>query len=233
MTNISHNLAGKIDETTVAILFEIDTIARYLSLPFFIVGAAARDILLQHAYDIHVMRATVDIDVGVFVSSWDQFEALKKALVSTGKFSPSRQTQRLVYDDESPVDIVPFGGIASADGSISWPPGHHIEMSVVGFRECFQNAISVQVSASPDLIVKVADLAGLAIMKFVSWDESTERRGKDAADLYLKREAGSSQGHKIAMDVFRRDPFQKEPYEKILANFNALLRGILEVDPYQ
>jgi predicted nucleotidyltransferase len=58
MTNISHNLAGKIDETTVAILFEIDTIARYLSLPFFIVGAAARDILLQHAYDIHVMRAT-------------------------------------------------------------------------------------------------------------------------------------------------------------------------------
>lgn len=71
MTNILHDLAGKIDEQTVAILSEIDTIARGLSLPFFIVGAMARDIFLQHAYEIHVMRATVDIDVGVFVSDCD------------------------------------------------------------------------------------------------------------------------------------------------------------------
>jgi hypothetical protein len=54
MTNILHDLAGKIDEKTVAILSEIDTIARHLRLPFFIVGATVRDILLQHTYDIHV-----------------------------------------------------------------------------------------------------------------------------------------------------------------------------------
>jgi hypothetical protein len=39
MTTISHNLIGKIDEKTVAILSEIDTIARDLKLAFFIVGA--------------------------------------------------------------------------------------------------------------------------------------------------------------------------------------------------
>jgi len=123
-------------------------------------------------------------------------------------------------------------------------------------------------------------------MKIVSWDESTERRGKDAADRFiimkkfieaghmgrffeeegdilkaensdydrasarflgreiarmagpdtnaklikiLQREAGSSQGHKIAMDVLRKDPFQKELYEKIVANFTALLNGVSEV----
>jgi predicted nucleotidyltransferase len=286
MTNISHDLAGKIDEQTVAILTEIGTVARDLTLPFFIVGATARDILLQHAFEIHVMRATVDIDVGVFVSDWSQFEALKQALLNTGKFNSSRQTQRLMYEDEFPVDIVPFGGIAAPDGSISWPPGYDIEMSVVGFRECFEHAISVKVSANPALIVKVVNLAGLAIMKIVSWDDSTERRGKDAADLFvimknyieagqlerffeeegdilaaeksdydrasarflgreiarmadpdtkakliniLERGAGSSQGHRIAIDVLRKDPFQNEPYEKIAANFDALLSGMLEV----
>jgi predicted nucleotidyltransferase len=60
MTNISHNLVGKIDSKTVAILTEIDKSARKLKIPFFMVGAFARDILLQHAYGIHTPRATLD-----------------------------------------------------------------------------------------------------------------------------------------------------------------------------
>jgi len=58
----------------------------------------------------------------VLVSDWNQFQALKQALVGTGKFNSTRQTQRLMYEDEFPVDIVPFGGIAQDEGSISWPP---------------------------------------------------------------------------------------------------------------
>jgi len=284
MTTISHNLIGKIDENTVAILTEIDTIARELKLAFFIVGATARDILLQHAHGIHPTRATLDIDIGVFVSDWDQFQILKETLVRTGKFSSTRQAQRLLYDDELPLDIVPFGGVAEDNSSISWPPEHAIDMSILGFQECYQQAISVLVRAKPDLVVKVVSLAGLAILKLVSWDSSSERRGKDAADLLiiiknyiaagnidrffeeadilkaedsdydrssarflgremarmagqatkaklagiLEREAASSQGHQIAMDVLRRDTFQKESYEQVVAYFNALLRGLLD-----
>jgi len=284
MTVILHNLIGKIDENTVAILTEIDTIARELKLAFFIVGATARDILLQHAHGIHPSRATLDVDIGVFVSDWDQFQILKEALVCTGKFSSTRQAQRLLYDDELPLDIVPFGGVAEDNRSISWPPEHAIEMSIVGFPECYKYAVSVLVRAKPDLVVKVVSLAGLTILKLVSWDDSIERRGKDAADLLLiiknyiaagnmdrffeeadifkeedsdydrssarflgreiskmanqatkaklvgilEREAASSQGHKIAMDVLRRDAFQKESYEQVVAYFNALLRGLLD-----
>jgi predicted nucleotidyltransferase len=68
MTIISHNLTDKIDEKTVALLSEIDIIARDLKLAFFIVGATARDILLQHDHGIHTRRATLDVDIGVFVS---------------------------------------------------------------------------------------------------------------------------------------------------------------------
>lgn len=285
MTNILYDLTGKIDKKTVAILSEIDRIADRLRLAYFIVGATARDILLQHAHDIHSTRATVDIDIGVLVSDWNQFQALKQALVGTGKFNSTRQTQRLMYEDEFPVDIVPFGGIAQNEGSISWPPEYQIEMSITGFRECYQHAISVIASTNPELVVKVVSLAGLAIMKIVSWDDSSERRGKDAVDLFiiirnyvaagnmdrffqeegdilreedfdydlssarflgreigrlaspatrdklvniLDREASLSQGHRIAMDVLRRDKFQSESYEKIVEHFNALLRGLSE-----
>ena len=182
MTSISHNLTGKIDEKTVAILSEIDAIARDLKLAFFIVGATARDILLQHANGIQTTRATLDVDIGVFISDWDQFITLKEALVHTGKFSLTRQAQRLLFEDELLLDIIPFGGIEK-DHSIAWPPEYDTEMSVAGFQECYQHAVSVLVRTEPDLIVKVASLAGLAILKLVSWDDSIERRGKDAADL--------------------------------------------------
>jgi len=117
MTNIL-NLTGKFDKKTVAILLEIDRIADRMRLAYFIVGATARDILLQHDHDIHTTRATIDIDIGVLVSNWNQFQALKQALVGTGKFNSARQIQRLVYEDEFPIDILPFGDIAQDEGSI-------------------------------------------------------------------------------------------------------------------
>jgi predicted nucleotidyltransferase len=185
MTLISHNLTGKIDEKTVALLSEIDAIAQNLKLTFFIVGATARDVLLLHAHGIHTTRATLHVDIGVFVSDWEQFRILKETLEHTGIFSPTRQAQRLLFDDELLLDIIPFGGVAEENHLISWPPEYDIEMSVAGFQECYQHAVSVVVRAEPDLLVKVVSLAGLAILKLVSWDDSIERRGKDAADLFF------------------------------------------------
>jgi len=184
MTNILYDLTGKIDKKTVAILSEINRVADRLGLAYFIVGAAARDILLQHAHDIHSMRATVDVDIAVLVSDWNQFQAFKQASVDTGKFNFTKQAQRLMYENEFPVDIVPFGGIAQNEDSISWPPKHETEMSIAGFRECHQHAVTVIADTNPELAVKVVSLAGLAIMKIVSWDDNITRRGKDAADLF-------------------------------------------------
>lgn len=52
MTGISHNLIGKIDHTSIAVLSTIDIISQEMKLDFFIVGAMARDILLQHAHGL-------------------------------------------------------------------------------------------------------------------------------------------------------------------------------------
>ena len=82
-----------------------------------------------------------------------------------------------------PVDIVPFGGVAEKGDLIEWPPDGSFKMSVTGFRECYQHAVQVKISDKPKLSVNVASLAGLAILKLISWDENSVRRWKDASDL--------------------------------------------------
>jgi len=183
MTNILHNLTGKFDGPTVTVFKEIDRIARRLGIPFFVVGATARDIIFEHIHDIKPRRATVDIDIGVFLADWDQFQNLKEGLIKAANFNQDRQTHRLISRNGIPVDIVPFGKISEGKDSISWPPDHETKMSTTGFLECYQNAIAIKICADPDVIIKVASLAGLAILKIISWNDAPDRRGKDAVDL--------------------------------------------------
>jgi predicted nucleotidyltransferase len=44
-----------------------------LSIPFFVVGASARDFILKYCYSLELLRMTRDIDLGVEVASWEQF----------------------------------------------------------------------------------------------------------------------------------------------------------------
>jgi predicted nucleotidyltransferase len=46
----------------------------------------------------------------------------------------------LIYTDQTagfsiPVDLIPFRGIESADGTFAWPPDRDIVMNVAGFEE--------------------------------------------------------------------------------------------------
>ena len=126
------------------------------------------------------------MDIGILVPNWDQFTKLKELLVGTGKFIPDeKRTQRVWYDNSFPVDIVPFGELSQEDDKISWPPDHTFEMSVKGFDECYKHSLNVKLSSRPDFIVRVASLAGIAILKIISWDDNPGRRSKDAIDLFF------------------------------------------------
>jgi predicted nucleotidyltransferase len=154
-----------------------------MKIPFFIVGATARDILLEVHYGIGSKRATLDIDIAVFIENWEQFYHLKDELIGIKHFKPTRDIHRLLFQKRLPVDIVPFGGVAEKGDLVEWPPDGSFKMSVTGFRECFQHAIQVKISDKPKLSISVVSLAGLAILKLVSWDDNSARRQKDASDL--------------------------------------------------
>jgi predicted nucleotidyltransferase len=82
-----------------------------------------------------------------------------------------------------PVDIIPFGGVAENGDFIEWPPNSSFKMSVTGFRECYQHVVQVKITDKPELAINVVSLAGLTILKLISWHERSDRRQKDASDL--------------------------------------------------
>jgi predicted nucleotidyltransferase len=157
--------------------------ANSLSLPYFLAGATARDLVLENIFGRPPGKLTRDLDFGFALSDWKQFENLKATLISTGRFKADRAIQRVLYQHSADisvgVDLIPFGGVQ--DGSvISWPPHNDFVMNLAGFREALESAIQVQVDAA--LVIPVASLPGLTILKLFAWaDRKHEKR--DAPDI--------------------------------------------------
>lgn len=177
------DLSGKIDPLSAALFGALSETANSLGLPFFVVGATARDMIFELGHGRPCKRATNDTDFGVRVSSWDEFEKLKRSLLLTKVFTERKEVHRLVYRGELLIDILPFGGIAGAQGEIRWPPDEAVVMSMVGFEDAYRAALKVRVGASPPLDILVASIPGLAILKLISWADRPHERSRDAVDL--------------------------------------------------
>src|SRR5690606_31424808 len=100
------NIAGKIDPATVSIYEAVGKAAASLKLPYVVVGASARDLVMQYGYGADVERATHGLDFGIQVADWNAFDALKAQLEQQG-FRPSKIKHRLYSGNGTPVDIVP------------------------------------------------------------------------------------------------------------------------------
>lgn len=178
-----------VDAITVAVSREIAKVAQELKLPYFLVGAMARDIILTHVFGLDTGLATRDVDFGVAVKDWDEFNGIKVLLIKTGRFTAAPNIQQRVYFQPNsgssgyPVDIIPFGGVEDPPLSIAWPPGQSEIMSVIGYDEALATALLVQVEAG--LTVSVASLPGLALLKLFAWRDRHAETRKDAQDLAI------------------------------------------------
>ncbi|MCX6569838.1 MAG: nucleotidyl transferase AbiEii/AbiGii toxin family protein [Candidatus Aminicenantes bacterium] len=183
MNNTSLDISGKIDGQTAGALAHVKAAADSMGISFFIIGALARDILLKLHYGLPPHRATLDVDLGVSVATWEHFSNLKNGLIENHRFEATNQVQRLQYE-RILVDIVPFGPIAGPERNIRWPPDESFQMSTAGFEEAFRFSHQAKVSSSPDVIISVCSLPGLVIMKLISWHERYPERRKDAGDIF-------------------------------------------------
>jgi len=182
MKNILIDVSGKIDSSYVQAIKEIKDIADSQKISFFIIGALARDIIMEYFYEIKAPRITMDIDLGIKVSGWDKFDKLINALEKTRKFRRLEEKHRIIYNNII-IDIVPFGGISGKDERIIWPPEEEVVMSVMGFNEVYEYSTLVRLQSNPDLEVKIPTLPGLAILKLFAWKDSYPDRPRDAEDL--------------------------------------------------
>jgi len=182
MKNILINISGKIDSSYISAVKEIKKVADSLKISFFIIGAFARDIIMEHFYEIKATRMTMDIDLGIKVSSWNKFYKLINTLEKSGEFKKIKEKHRVLYNDII-IDIVPFGGISDKNERIIWPPENEVVMSVMGFNEVYNYSTLVRLQNNPILEVKIPTLPGLAILKLFAWRDNFPNRSKDAEDL--------------------------------------------------
>ena len=75
-----------LEATQLDIMRRVDEAARSLKLRYFVAGALARVILLEHVHGQRPGPATRDIDFGVTVKDWPTFQSLKNGLIDTGAF---------------------------------------------------------------------------------------------------------------------------------------------------
>ncbi|MGI8543464.1 MAG: hypothetical protein ACR2MD_08280 [Aridibacter sp.] len=105
-------LKKPLPEKTVEILTVVTNIAAEMKIPSFIVGATARDIILEYIYEAGIRRATKDIDFGVAVESWTQYERLENALIFTGKFGADNKIEQRLWwtgkGDNMKIDLRPL-----------------------------------------------------------------------------------------------------------------------------
>jgi hypothetical protein len=61
MTSILFNLSGKIERPIVDALYLLKRIADSLGIPFFVVGAFSRDLILKHGYGLDLRLKMVTL----------------------------------------------------------------------------------------------------------------------------------------------------------------------------
>ncbi len=225
MSKILFDLSGKIDQQTIAVLSIVKEVAESLSIPFFVVGASARDIVLKHCYGIEPRRMTRDIDLGVKVASWEQFSELRESLLSTGKVSPTSKLHSLKFDSVF-IDFIPFGAIIDNRSQISWPPEHKIIMGLVGFKEAYEYSIAVRLSSAPELDIRLPTLPGLALMKLISWKEGYPERQRDAEDLLTIMQKYEKAGNFDRLYEEERSLLEEEGFDTTYASIRLLGRDM-------
>jgi predicted nucleotidyltransferase len=213
MTDTLPNLRKQLPKRILEILKLVVTAAGELNIPVFVVGATARDIILGHVYNVRIRRATEDIDFGIAVESWSQYERLKQILVENGKFRADRKaTHRLWHGsktDEMKIDFVPYGGVESPAGQIAFPPDNNFVMNTSGFAEAYENSLIVNLT--DDLQIRVVSLPGLAVLKFIAYNDKPHERRRDLEDiLFLMKnylEAGNEDRLYEDADLMADDSF--------------------------
>lgn len=184
MMNTSLKLQRKIPETLCDVLEEIRSIAEERGYDIFVIGATARDLILDYGAGKRPERTTGDVDFGVAVRDWEEYLEMKTSLISTGRFEPHTEEQAVWFvgkEFRMKVDLVPFGGVESEDSMIAFPPDGDFVMSTVGFREALQSALSIELPNGRT--IGIASLPAVVLLKFIAYNDRF--RDRDVQDIWF------------------------------------------------
>lgn len=167
------------DERFTAAMAAVESVASRCGVPILLIGAYARDLLLEEWGAKASGRRTRDVDFAVRIHDWNGFRILREALLATGQFLDGANVHQVLFQGRMEVDLVPFGEIAGPDGRLScWPEDFRNELNVLGYQEAYDCA-----GICPGGGVPMVTLPAFVGLKVLSWNEDPDRRAKDAVDL--------------------------------------------------
>ena len=167
----------------IVVLRDFATVADRIDVPFVVVGAGARLLVFDWEHGLPSTRTTTDWDAGVRVPDWNAFRQLREALIEGDEpmfIQDERIEHRVRHHGGIAIDIVPFGGIESENGTIVWPQDDN-QMVVLGFREVLANAMNYDLGEG--VAIPVATPPGLAVLKVFAFND--RKKGDDLRDLYF------------------------------------------------
>lgn len=163
------------------LLDDLIPVFQKLEIKFFVIGATARDIIME-LHGEKSGRRTKDIDIAIAVDKWEEFSTIENEITQLTDFKKDpKQQQRFLYLEDFQLDIVPYGGITTAEDKIFWPPDQSFAMTVLGFEEAEKDLVRVKIDDT--LEIDIVSLAGIFILKLVAWKDRHHKGNKDADDM--------------------------------------------------
>ncbi len=89
------NITGKLPQGLVELYADISCHTKELGIGFLVVGATARDMVLVHGYGSTIERGTTDVDFGLNVASWGEFNTLRGQLLEAGYKADAHKIHKL------------------------------------------------------------------------------------------------------------------------------------------
>src|SRR5271165_6670806 len=234
MSNISNPLQLRADRPLepdrYATLAALDGILKRLQCPYMLVGATARDILLYNVFGQRVLRATQDVDIAILIDSWERFKTIKSEILRAPDFQPSTaQPYRVLHKTNAsaystPVDILPFGEIATEAEAFRWPPPDtDLVMNVAAFADAYESSIAVTIGPGFDL--RIASIPGLVLLKLLVWVDKAE--SKQAQDVLRLIETYGDSGNEDRLYSERIDLLDAAGFDFPLAGARLLAQDAL------
>ncbi len=156
----------------------VDAACKNLNIPLYLIGAQARHFHLAEQ-GIKPGRGTMDIDFAIMFPDMDRYETLKNNLLDAG-FRKVTEPYRMIHDKTNTViDLLPFGEIEEKS-SVKFMD-RKTEISVVGLKEIVLRSEARQLDE--EMVIQVTPLAGIILLKLISFDEKPER-SKDLDDIH-------------------------------------------------
>ena len=223
---MSYNISSKKFDNPLLkdLLKELYDFFRSIHVDFYVIGATARDLILCNLYDFAPNRKTVDLDIAIAITDWNQFHSIEQLLPEKANFEKSKeQKQRFMYKNAYSVDIMPFGNVAKSDGNIYWPPDETMAMSVRGFSEIADAAISIEIDN--EYVIKIASLPGLFLLKLAAWKDRHLSGSKDAYDMAIIL------ANYLAINIERAvdehyDLYVSDKFDQLIAGAQLMARDI-------